>query len=109
MVVAGRAAAGAEVILLEDGREVGRARADARGEWVILPPDPLRPGPYQFSLRARIGGAEIAGPDVVLVVVPDPATALAEAAARDAAARAEAQAEATARAAAESRRLAALE
>ncbi len=109
VVVAGRAAAGSEVILLEDGREVGRARADARGEWVILPSDPLRPGPYQFSLRARIGGVEIAGPDVVLVVVPDPATALAEAATRDAAARAAAQAEATARAAEETRRLDALE
>lgn len=71
VVVAGRAAADAEVILLEDGVEIGRARADARGEWVILPSDPLRPGPHQFSLRARIGGAEILGPDIVLVVVPE--------------------------------------
>jgi hypothetical protein len=29
-VIAGRAAPGAEVVLLEDGREVGRARADGR-------------------------------------------------------------------------------
>src|SRR5690242_2225178 len=42
-VIAGRAAPGAEVVLMEDGRELGRARADARGEWVILPSDPLRP------------------------------------------------------------------
>jgi nucleoid-associated protein YgaU len=78
-VVAGRAAPGAEVALLEDGREIGRARADARGEWVILPAEPLRPGSRQFTLRARIGGEDLAGPDVVVVVVPEAAPALAEA------------------------------
>jgi hypothetical protein len=78
-VVAGRAAAGAEVVLLDEGREIGRARADARGEWVILPAEPLPPGTRQFTLLARIGGEEIAGPDVVVVVVPDPAPAVAEA------------------------------
>ncbi len=104
VVVAGRAAPGSEVLLLEDEREIGRTRADARGEWVILPADPLRPGTRQFSLRGRLGGAEIAGPDVVVVVVPDPAV-LAEAAAREAAERAEAlaRAEAAARAEAEAR------
>ncbi len=74
-VIAGRAAPGSEVLLLEDGRELGRARADARGEWVILPADPLRPGTRQFSLVARLGGEEIAGPDTVVVVVPEPAIA----------------------------------
>jgi hypothetical protein len=78
-VVAGRAAPGAEVVLLEDGREIGRARADARGEWVILPAEPLRPGSRQFTLRARIGGEELAGPDVVVVMVPEAPVAVAEA------------------------------
>jgi nucleoid-associated protein YgaU len=78
-VIAGRAAPGAEVILLEDGREVGRARADARGEWVILPAEALRPGTRQFTLLARRGGEEVAGPDTVVVVVPEPQPALAEA------------------------------
>ena len=78
-VVAGRAAPGAEVVLLEDGREIGRARADQRGEWVILPAEPLRPGTRQISLLARLGGAEVAGADLVVVVVPDPQPALAEA------------------------------
>lgn len=78
-VIAGRAPPGSEVLLLEEGQELGRARADARGEWVILPPDPLRPGTRQFSLLARIGGAEVAGPDVVVVVVPEPPAAVAEA------------------------------
>jgi nucleoid-associated protein YgaU len=77
-VVAGRAPPGAEVILFEDGQEIGRARADARGEWVILPGDPLRPGPREFSLVARIAGQDIPGPDVVVVVVPDPPIAVAD-------------------------------
>lgn len=78
-VIAGRAAPGAEVVLLEDGREVGRARADARGEWVILPSEPLRPGTRQFTLLARRGGEEVAGPDTVVAVVPEPLLTLAEA------------------------------
>ena len=78
-VIAGRAAPGAEVVLLEDGREVGRARADARGEWVILPAEALRPGTRQFTLLARRGGEEVAGPDTVVVVVPEPQPTLAEA------------------------------
>lgn len=78
-VIAGRAAPGAEVVLLEDGREIGRARADARGEWVILPADPLRPGARQFSLLARRGGEEVTSPDVVVVVVPEPQPLIAEA------------------------------
>jgi nucleoid-associated protein YgaU len=78
-VVAGRAAARAEVVLLEDGREIGRSRADARGEWVILPPDPLRPGTRQFTLIARLGGIDLAGTEVVLISVPEPAPLVAEA------------------------------
>jgi nucleoid-associated protein YgaU len=74
-VVAGRAAAGAEVLLMEDGREIARARADGRGEWVILPPEPLRPGTRRFVLLSRLGGEEIIGPDTVVVVVPEPAPA----------------------------------
>ena len=88
-VIAGRAAPGAEVVLLEDGRELGRARADARGEWVILPAEPLRPGTRQFTLLARRGGEEVAGPDTVVVVVPEPQPLVAEAPRPDPARRAE--------------------
>ncbi|MBP0445513.1 LysM peptidoglycan-binding domain-containing protein [Roseomonas sp. SSH11] len=74
MVVAGRAAPGAEVILYEGGREIGRARADGRGEWVILPADPIGAGARELSLRARLpGGEEMGGPDTVLVVGPSTA------------------------------------
>jgi nucleoid-associated protein YgaU len=72
-VVAGRAAPGAEVVLYEGGREIGRARTDARGEWVILPGEPIGNGARELSLRARMpGGDELAGPDTVLVVGPAP-------------------------------------
>ena len=75
-VVAGRAAPGSEVLLIVDGgRELGRARADGRGEWVILPADPLPAGAWELSLRSRIAGEETPGPDAVVVVVPDAAPA----------------------------------
>jgi nucleoid-associated protein YgaU len=79
-VIAGRAAPGADVIVLADnGRELGRARADRRGEFVILPADPLPPGTMELSLRARLGDQEVTGPDTVVLVVPDTAAAMAEA------------------------------
>lgn len=73
LVTAGRAAAGAEVLLLEGHRELGRARADGRGEWVILPTDPLAPGARELSLLARApGGDATPGEETVLLVVPEP-------------------------------------
>ena len=74
LVSAGRAAPGAEVVLLDGGRELGRARADGRGEWVILPSDPLPPGLRELSLTARLAGGEpLSAEDSVLLVVPEPA------------------------------------
>jgi nucleoid-associated protein YgaU len=79
-VIAGRAAPGAEVILFADnGRELGRARADRRGEFVILPAESLPPGTMELSLRARLGDQEMAGLDTVVLVVPDTAAQMAEA------------------------------
>jgi hypothetical protein len=81
LVTAGRAAPGAEVVLLENGREIGRARADARGEWVILPDAPLTPGARELTLSARLpGGEPLSGESSVVLVVPGPApTVLADA------------------------------
>src|SRR5918993_1016222 len=73
LVTAGRAPAGAEVQLLEGQRVLGRARADGRGEWVILPNDPLSPGARELSLLAQVaGGDAISGEETVLLVVPEP-------------------------------------
>lgn len=73
LVTAGRAMPGAEVVLLENGREIGRGRADARGEWVILPDAPLTPGARELTLSSRLpGGEPIAGESSVVLVVPGP-------------------------------------
>ena len=74
LVAAGRAAPQAEVVLLEGGREIGRSRADARGEWVILPQAPLAAGARELSLQARRpGGETVPGREVVVVLVPEAA------------------------------------
>lgn len=73
-VVAGRATPGAEVMLHDGGQELGRARADSRGEFVILPSEPLTPGAHELSLRARDAqGQERQGEESVVVMVPQAA------------------------------------
>lgn len=76
LVTAGSATPGGEVQLLEGERELGRARADVRGEWVILPNDPLSPGPKELSLLARSpGGTPVRSRETLLLVVPEPQVA----------------------------------
>jgi hypothetical protein len=71
-VMAGRATPGAEVIIRQSGKEVGRTRADDRGEWVFLPSEPLAAGARELTLSERNGdGLEIAGSGSVLLVVPE--------------------------------------
>lgn len=71
-VVAGRAAPGAEVSLQDQGRELGRARADSRGEFVITPDAPLPAGTHELTLHTRDGqGREQRGDESVVMVVPE--------------------------------------
>ena len=71
-VIAGRAAPGAEVIIRQGGKEIGRTLADDRGEWVFLPSEPLASGARELTLTARIeDGPEIMGAGSVLLVVPE--------------------------------------
>ncbi|MDO9709748.1 LysM peptidoglycan-binding domain-containing protein [Paracraurococcus lichenis] len=78
LVTAGSAPPGAEVRLLAGGREIGRARSDARGEWVILPAEPLPPGPRELALLSRSpGGEAVPSRDTLLLLVPEPAMAAA--------------------------------
>ncbi|WP_158047113.1 LysM peptidoglycan-binding domain-containing protein [Skermanella pratensis] len=74
-VIAGRAEPHATVTVLDGGRSIGQAVADQRGEWVLLPDDPLGPGGRQLSLLARAAGAEasVRSEDVVVLVLPEPA------------------------------------
>lgn len=78
LVAAGRAAPGAEVILYDGGRELGRGRADARGEWVILPTEPLQPGARELSLAARSpGGDPVPAREALVLLVPEGAATMA--------------------------------
>ncbi len=74
-VIAGRAAPGAQVVIYDGEVEIGRAKADERGEWVYLSEKPLPAGTRRLNLAVFPDGkAENAlrsESDVVLVV-PEP-------------------------------------
>ena len=73
-VIAGRAAPGAEVEIRSGDRLIDRVRADRRGEWVALPPEPLGAGVQELSLAARIGHRPaVESEEVVVLGVPEPA------------------------------------
>ncbi|WP_119419469.1 LysM peptidoglycan-binding domain-containing protein [Desertibaculum subflavum] len=70
-VIAGRAAPGATVIVSTPTRELGRVKADPRGEWVLVPDLPLESGSRELRLAAQFDGQEpVSSPDTVVVVVP---------------------------------------
>lgn len=60
-VIAGRAAPGAELILLDNGTPIGTVQADSYGEWVFVPIDPLPSGAHDFGLVIKKieGGASV--------------------------------------------------
>ncbi|AWK88031.1 peptidoglycan-binding protein [Azospirillum thermophilum] len=71
-VIAGRAAPGSSVTVRDGARVLGTAKADARGEWVLLPDDPLAPGTRELSLsETRTDGQTLAADRLVVAVVPD--------------------------------------
>lgn len=72
VVVAGRAAAKAEVVLWDESREVGRVIADERGEWVLVPTEPLAVGQHALSLGGHAAdGTVLRSVETVYLVVPD--------------------------------------
>lgn len=74
VVIAGRAEPQAEVHVLDGEREIGTVTADARGQWVLLPSEPLASGDRALSLRAqRPGEAAVDSEKVVIEVTPRPA------------------------------------
>ncbi len=71
-VIAGRASPGAEVTVLDGDRPIGTVKADSRGEWVLVPAEPLPAGNRELSLRARLGdGRTLRSEDVVVLAVPE--------------------------------------
>ena len=74
-VLAGRAEPGADLVVRNGDAELGRTKADSRGEWVLLPSTPLLPGGRELTLASRMPGAPEQRGDSVVLVVPEPAAA----------------------------------
>ncbi len=74
VVIAGRATPGALVTVRDGERALGTVTADARGEWVLLPDQPLSPGSRELSLFEKVSDQAEPMPAerVVVVMVPDP-------------------------------------
>jgi nucleoid-associated protein YgaU len=72
MVIAGRAEPGSSVTVTSNGQAIGTAKADERGEWVLLPGQPLGPGDHQLALSATSPAGEAVTSDkLVMLVVPE--------------------------------------
>jgi nucleoid-associated protein YgaU len=74
-VIAGRAAPGAKVAVLDGDKKLGEVTADDRGEWVLVPTTPMTPGERQLTLEATdpATGATTRSTDTVALAVATPA------------------------------------
>ncbi len=71
-VIAGRATPNSTVTIYDGERELGKVKADARGEWVFVPSSPLPSGARELSLSAEGGGEPATRSDqVVVLAVPE--------------------------------------
>ncbi len=71
-VVAGRSHPGADVVLKLDGQVIGGTKASARGEWVIVPDQPIAKGDHQLTLEATDSDGKIAvSQQAVIIKVPE--------------------------------------
>ncbi len=70
-VIAGRAAPGSRVTVLDGDQPIGSVDADPRGEWVLLPDKPLVSGTRQLTLQS-VGpnGQQNTGDQSVVLNVP---------------------------------------
>jgi nucleoid-associated protein YgaU len=71
-VIAGRAQPNAQVTVRDGQTEVGKARADARGEWVVIPKEPLATGSRELTLSSKNrSGEATASEKNVVILVPE--------------------------------------
>lgn len=71
-VIAGRAAPGSEVTVLDGDRELGHVTAESDGSWVLVPDQPLPPGQRQLTLSARAKDGTVSRADgIVAMLVPE--------------------------------------
>lgn len=70
-VIAGRAAPGATVKILDGGESIGTVTADDRGEWVFLPKEPLPSGKRELGLSVTMpDGQALESDSVIVLAVP---------------------------------------
>lgn len=71
-VIAGTAAPGAEVVVMLDGKPIGKTTANSDGAFVLVPDTPLPVGSGALTLEAKAPGAAAATPSQqsVAVIVP---------------------------------------
>lgn len=71
-VIAGRAAPGAKIVLLNGGKEIAHSEADQRGEWVVIAQDPpLSAGQHELRVVQHVEGrAPVTSEQVVVAIVP---------------------------------------
>ena len=75
-VLAGHADPDADVTVRDGGTVLGHAKADAHGDWVLVPSAPLPPGPRQLSVSEQTAdNATVNGVGSLAMVVPEPPTA----------------------------------
>jgi cell division septation protein DedD len=64
-VVAGRAAPGTELIVLDNGEPLGSITADIYGLWTFVSDNPLASGRHEIGLRVKRKGSEVSDPVLV--------------------------------------------
>ena len=76
-VIAGRAEPGAKVIVRDGDNAIGEVTADRRGEWVLIPAQPIGPGNRLLSVEASNpgSGATMKSDETVALSISPPASA----------------------------------
>jgi nucleoid-associated protein YgaU len=75
-VIAGRAEPGSKVTVRDGDKVIGEVTADRRGEWVLVPEQPIGPGDRLLSLEASngSGGAAVKSNETVALSIGPSAT-----------------------------------
>lgn len=70
-VIAGRAQPEAAVDVLVNGKSVGTATADSRGEWAVVVEKPLPSGSHNVTLQSEASGTRVEAVQSVAIALPD--------------------------------------
>ena len=82
-VIAGRAAPGEKVSIIDNGITIGNAIADNRGEWVSVTKTELGPGSRKLTLESRKEGEAVKKSEVPVVILVPPKRVSSAAAQKD--------------------------